>query len=278
MATKHDLFPDIVSGAVEETRNSSQGNLDDDEVKGSEGTQSRHVDGSVKAGSSACRLPREVDEGRDVSSSDKEKVTDRVRVGHRNGRLQARELVCVFETKSETGRTLEVRGTSVREFFVWSGSSRNNSVKTLEVDRPTECINPFSQRTTGVGEARDCFGKCLLLLSDFLKAKGKANVSESPIPQKRKTSVAKPLEMTVSNGRLDHSDGGYVQSPRYAGSCVHPDHVRNWTREGQELKGGRCDQSRIQASVSESSQFPAAKQLLSLIFSAQAVRKTRSFL
>ena len=159
VATKHDLFPDIVSGAVEETRNSSQGNLDDDEVKGSEGIQSRHVDGSVKAGSSACRLRREVDEGsRDVSSSDEEKVTaDRVRVGHRNGRVQVRESVCVFETKSVTGRTPEVRATSVRQFFVWSGSSRNNSVKTLEVDRPTECINPFSQRTTGVGEARDCW-------------------------------------------------------------------------------------------------------------------------
>ena len=32
------------------------------------------------------------------------------------------------------------------------------------------------------------------------------NDSESPISQKRKTSVAKPLETTVSNGRLDRHE------------------------------------------------------------------------
>ena len=93
-----------------------------------------------------------------VSSSDEGKVTaDRVRVAHRTGRVQVRDLLCVVETKSVTGRTPEIRATSVREFFVWSCLSRNNSATTLEVDRPTESINPFSSKNHRVGEARNCW-------------------------------------------------------------------------------------------------------------------------
>ena len=91
VATRHDLLPEILNGAAEEARNSSQAILDDDGVKGWEEIQSPHVDGSREAGPSASRLRRirpvrlEVEEGsRHVSISDKEKVTaDRVRVGHR---------------------------------------------------------------------------------------------------------------------------------------------------------------------------------------------------
>ena len=63
------------------------------------------------------------------------------------------------------------------------------------------------------------------------------NDSESPISQKRKTNVAKPLETTVSNGRLDRLDRGYVQSRRQVGSCARPDYVRYSNREEQELRG-----------------------------------------
>ena len=87
----------------------------------------------------------EVDEGsRYVSISDEEKVTaDRVRVGHRTRCVQVRDLVCVWETKSVTGRTRKIRAASAREFFDWSGLLRNNSAKTFKEDRPTEFINRF---------------------------------------------------------------------------------------------------------------------------------------
>ena len=49
----------------------------------------------------------------------------------------------------------------------------------------------------------------------------------------------------MSNGRLDRPDRGYVLSRLYVGSCAHLNHVRNWNREEQELRGGRHDQSRF---------------------------------
>ena len=71
-----------------------------------------------------------MDEGsRHDSISDEEKMTaDRVRVGHRSRRVQVRDLVCVLETKSVTGRTLQIRAASVREFFDWSDLLGNDSV------------------------------------------------------------------------------------------------------------------------------------------------------
>ena len=65
----------------------------------------------------------EVDEGgRYVSSSDKETVTaDCVRVVHRPGRAQIRDMVYALETNSVTRKTLEVHAASVHEFFDWSG-------------------------------------------------------------------------------------------------------------------------------------------------------------
>ena len=184
----------------------------------------------------------EVDEGsRYVSSSDEVKViADRVRVGHRTGRVQVRDLVRVLETKSVTGRTPEIR--AVREFFDWSVLFRNNSVKTLEEDRPAEFISTFSQREIGL-ERQGNVGKYLLLLSDYLTAQGKAHDSMSPISQRRRMSIAKLLETTAPNGGQDCFEHGCAQSRRCVGSCAHPDHVRNWNREEQEWRGGRCDQS-----------------------------------
>ena len=57
-ASAHDFFPEFLGGAAEETKNSSQANLDNDGVKGSEGTPSLHVDGSREAGPSGNRLRR----------------------------------------------------------------------------------------------------------------------------------------------------------------------------------------------------------------------------
>ena len=50
--------PEILSGAVEETRNSSQAMLDDDGVKRPDEMQPPHVDGSREAGPSTSRLRR----------------------------------------------------------------------------------------------------------------------------------------------------------------------------------------------------------------------------
>ena len=87
-----------------------------------------------------------------------------------------------------TGGTLEVRAPSVREFFVWSGLSGNNSVQALEVDGPTEFINPFfSQRTSGVGETRTRWQNYSSLR--FLKDEEKTNDSESSISEKRKQTL-----------------------------------------------------------------------------------------
>ena len=55
------------------------------------------------------------------------------------------------------------------------------------------------------------------------------------------------LRRPFSNGRLDRADRGYVQSRRQIGSCAQPDHVRDWNREEQELRGGRRDQSRFKS-------------------------------
>ena len=137
------------------------------------------------------------------------------------------------------GRTPEIR--AVREFFDWSCLLRNNSVKTLEEDIPAEFISPFSRREKGL-EREGNVGK-YLLLSDFLTAQGKAHDSMSAISQKRRMSIAKPLETAAPNGGLDCFEHGCVQSRRCVGSCAHPDHVRNWNREEQEWRGGRCDQS-----------------------------------
>ena len=150
-ASKHDLFLEIFSGAAEETRNSSHAIQDDDGVKGSEETQSltsmeseKQVPPQVVLHTSGPGKLEVAEGSRHVSISDEEKATaDRVRVGHRTGRVQIRYLVCVLETKSVTGSTLEVRAASVREFFVWSGLSGNNSVQTLEVDRPRSSSTPF---------------------------------------------------------------------------------------------------------------------------------------
>ena len=102
-------------------------------------------------------------------------TADRVRVGYRTGRVQVQDLVCVLETKSVTGKSLEMA--SVRELVGWSGLLGNNSAQTLEVDSPFSSSNH----------------KYLLLLSDFLKDEQKTNDSES------------------SDGRLDRPDRGYVQ-------------------------------------------------------------------
>ena len=221
---KQDLFPENLGGAAEKTENSSEANLDNDGVKVSEGIESLHVDGSRAAGPSGNRLRRirprelEVDEdSRYVSSSGEQKVIAvRVRVGHRTERVQVRDLVRVLETKSETGRTPEIR--AVREFFDWSGLLRNNSVKTLEEDRPAEFISPCSQREKGL-ERQGNVGT-YLLLSDFLTAQGKANDSMSPISQKRRMSIAKPLETAAPNGGLDCLDCGCVQSRRYVSVLI----------------------------------------------------------
>ena len=100
----------------------------------------------------------------------------------------------------------------------------------------------FDKEPLGL-ERQEKVGK-YLLLPDFLKDEEKANDSELPISQKRQTDVAKPLETTISNGRMDRPDRGCVQSGRYVG-CAHPDHVRNWNRKEQGLRGGHCDQSRF---------------------------------
>ena len=130
-----------------------------------------------------------MDEGsRHVSISDEEKATaDRVRVGHRTGRVQVRDLVCVLEIKYVTGSTLEVRAASVREFFVWSGLSGNNSVQALEVDGPTEFINPFfPKEPPGVGETRRCWQNSSSFR--FLKDEAKANDSESSISREEQNN------------------------------------------------------------------------------------------
>ena len=92
-------------------------------------------------------------------------------------------------------------------------------------------------------ERQETLGKYLLLLSDFLTAEGKAHDSMSPISQRRRMSIAKLLETTAPNGGQDCFEHGCAQSRRCVGSCAHPDHVRNWKREEQEWRGGRCDQS-----------------------------------
>ena len=155
------------------------------------------------------------EDSRYVSSSGEQKVIAvHVRLGHRTERVQVRDFVFVLETKPVTGRTPETR--AVREFFDWSGLLRNNSVKTLEEDRPAEFISRFSQREKGL-ERQGNVGT-YLLLSDFLTAQGKANDSMSPISQKRRMSIAKPLETAAPNGGLDCLDCGCVQSRRYVGS------------------------------------------------------------
>ena len=79
--------------------------------------------------------------GRNVSSSDREKVTaDRARVVHRLGRAQTRDVVYALETKAVTRKTLEDHAASVREFFDWSVWLSNSIVKAFEVDRHTEFI------------------------------------------------------------------------------------------------------------------------------------------
>ena len=117
-----------------------------------------------------------------------------------------------------TGRTLEIRAASVREFFDWSGLLGNNSAQPWS--RPHEIHPPLFLREPPGLERRGDVGKyLLLLLSDFLR-KEKTNGSESPTSQKRKTNVAKPLETTVSNGGLDRPDRGYVQSRRQVAAAV----------------------------------------------------------
>ena len=163
-----------------------------------------------------------MDEGsRSVSSSDEEKViADRVRVGHRTERVQLRDLVCVLETKSVTGKTLEVHAASVHKFFDWSGFLRSSTVKTLEEDRSRGVHEPAILKEPPGLERQDTVGKNFLL-ADFLTDEEKANDAESPVSQKRKTCVAKVLETIATNGRLHRLERGCVQSRRYVGSCAH---------------------------------------------------------
>ena len=159
VATTHDLLPEILNGAAEEARNSSQAILDDDGVKGWEEIQSatrrwKPISLSLRVSSSTHSASQTRGGGGQQARQHQRQgeggPQTAFRVGHRTRRVQVRDLVCVL-------------GDEVRNWQESGGSrghlSPNSSigagfvgVQTLEVAQgPTEFINPFPQRTTGVG-------------------------------------------------------------------------------------------------------------------------------
>ena len=128
-------------------------------------------------------------------------------------------LVFVLETKSVTVRTLGIRAASVRKFFE-ERFVKKQQRKHLGGGQAHGVHQPFfSQRTTRVGEARNCW-QILFLLSDFLTAEGNVNASKSPISRKRRSSVAKPLETTAPNGRLTALNVGVCKVDRTSAAVL----------------------------------------------------------
>ena len=211
----------------------------------------------------------EVEEGsRHVSISDEEKVTaDRSCRSRNQTRSRTRFGVRLGD---EVCNALEVHAASVHEFFDWSGLVRNSNVKAFGSGQARGVHEPAILKEPPGLERRGDVGKYLLLLSDLIKDEEKTTDWESPISQKRITNVAKPLETTVSNGRLDRPDRGHVQSRRQVGSCAQPDQVRDWNREEQELRGGRRDQSRFNLVLGQRAsfrEFPAPTTFVIDLFS-----------
>ena len=108
-------------------------------------------------------------------------TADRVRVDHRSGRVQVRDLVCVVrnwrDSKDSSGifpRILRLERLAKKQKREDLGSGQAHGVHHLL----------FLKGPLGL-QRQENVGKYLLLLSDFLKDDEKANDLEPPIPLKR---------------------------------------------------------------------------------------------
>ena len=168
VATEHDLFPEILSGVAEETRNSSQAILDDGGFEGSGEVQSPHVEGSREAGPPRKSSSTNAAQGLEVEEG------QQARQHQRQGEGDRRPRSCRPPNWTRSSTRFGVRlGDEVRN---WQDSGEMGGIcpRILRLERlvrkqqHADLGTPFFSENPRVGETRRV-GKYVLLLSDFLR-------------------------------------------------------------------------------------------------------------